>query len=134
MVTFGNRFASSPSLESSPTQIAGLQDRPRADAHAFADDAMRPDVRGGIHFGARRNDGRRVNSGGEFPFGKKQRHGLGERDAGIRHANQNFPVGFETAIGDDGRCGALLGQGEIILVFGKCEVAGFGAGRRGQSP
>ena len=67
--------------------IAGLQDRPRADTHAFADDTMRSDVRGGVHFGARRNDGRWMNSGGVSSFGKKQRHGLGERDAGVGHAD-----------------------------------------------
>ena len=68
-------------------KIAGLQDRPRADFHALADDTMRPDVRGGVHLRARRNDRRGMNSGGLGAFGKKQRHGLGERDAGIRHSN-----------------------------------------------
>jgi hypothetical protein len=109
-------------------KIAGLQDRPRADAHAFADDTMRPDVRAGVNLRARRNDGRGMNSGGVGSFGEKQRHGLGERDAGVGHADQDFPGGFETVIGDDGGCGALLGQGEIVLIFGERQVAGFGAG------
>src|SRR5208282_1364972 len=51
-------------------KIAGLQDRPRADAHALADNTMRPDVRAGVHLGARRNNRRRVNSGGVGSFGK----------------------------------------------------------------
>ena len=63
-----------PELRIVADTSAGLQDRPRADAHAFADDTMRSEVCGGVHLRARRNDGRWVNSGGEFLFRKKQRH------------------------------------------------------------
>ena len=107
-------------------KIAALQDRPRADFHAFADDTMRPDVRAGIHLRAGGHDCRGMNSGGIGSFGKEQRHGLGERDAGVGHADQNFPGGFKAVVGDD--CGrrALFGADEIVLIFGERKVARLG--------
>ena len=87
---------------------------------------MRPDVRGGVNLGAGRDDGGGMNAGGEGSFGKKQRHGLGERDAGVGHADQDFFRGRKMLVGDDGGGGALFGAGEIVLIFGEREVARFG--------
>ncbi len=70
--------------------ISGLQNGTRADGHAFADDAMRPDVRGRVNFCGRRDDGGRMDSCGEFLLGEKQRDGLGGSDAGIGHADDDF--------------------------------------------
>ncbi len=66
-----------------------------------------------------------MNSGGKFLFWEKQRERLGKGDAGVRHANQDFFRRRKPLIGDDGGGGALLGSGEIILVFGKSQVAGL---------
>src|ERR1019366_3495848 len=110
-----------------PDEVAALQDRPRADFHAFADDTMRPDVRAGVNLCARRNDRRGMNAGGIGSFGKEQRHGLGESDAGVGHADQNFPGGFKAVVGDDGGRRALFGADEIVLIFGEREVARLGA-------
>ena len=51
-------------------KIAGLQNRPRAYFHAFADDTMRSDVRARVNLRARCDDRGRMNAGGEFLFGK----------------------------------------------------------------
>ena len=106
-------------------KIAALQNRVRANLHALAHGAMRPDVRRRINFRGFGDDRRRMNSGGEFRFREKQRERLGEGDAGVRHANQDFFCGRKPFLGDDGGGGALLGAGEIILVFGKGQVAGL---------
>ncbi len=108
-------------------KIAALQNRIRANFHALADDAMRSDVRGRINLRGLRDDRRRMNSGGKFLFWEKQCQRLGERDAGVRHADQDFFRGRKPLVGDDGGGGALLGAGEIILVFGKSQVAGLRA-------
>ena len=36
-------------------------------------------------------------------------------------------------LGNDGRGGAVFGGGEIIIVFRKSQVAGFGLGGRGKA-
>ena len=88
---------------------------------------MRSDVRGRINLRGLSDDRRRMNSSGEFRFRKKQRERLGEGDAGIRHADQDFFRGGKPFVGDDGGGGALLGAGEIFLVFGESQVAGLRA-------
>ena len=87
---------------------------------------MRADVRRRIYLRGSGDDSGGVNSGGEYLFRKKQRERPGEGDAGVRHANQDFFRGRKTLVGDDGGGGALFGAGEIILIFGEGEVAGFG--------
>ena len=52
-------------------KISGLQNGTRADFHALADDAMRPDVRARINLRGFCDDGARMNSCGEFLFWKK---------------------------------------------------------------
>ena len=71
-------------------EIAALQNGPRADAHAFADNTVRTDVRGGINLRARRDDSRGMNAGGESPFRKKKRHHFGEGDARVRPRESRF--------------------------------------------
>ncbi len=106
-------------------KIAGLQNRIGADFHALADGAMRANVRGRINLRGGGDDRRRVDSSGEFLFGKEEREGLCKRDASVRHADQDFFCGRKAFVGDDGGGGALLGAGEIILIFREGDVAGL---------
>src|SRR5258706_2103927 len=69
-------------------KIAALQNRARADAHAFADDAMRPDMGAGVNLRGGCDDGRRMDAGSGFLFRKKQQEHLGKGDPGVGHADQ----------------------------------------------
>ena len=97
--------------------IAGLQNHLRAQLHAFAHDAMRPDVRRRINLCPGRDHGGWMDAGGKFRFGKKHRQRLGERDARIRHADDNFLHRGRILSGDDRRGGAVFSGGKKICRF-----------------
>ena len=70
---------------------------------------------------------RGMDAGGEGRLREEQRQDLGKGDAGVGHADERLAAGGAGAVNDDGRSGALLGPGEVILVLGKGEVARLGA-------
>ena len=106
-------------------KISGLQNGTRADFHALADDAVRPDVRCRVNVRGCRDDSGRMNSGGKFVFGKKQRENFRECDPRVRNLNQDFFCGRKSFVGDDRGRGAFFCAGEIIFIFGEGEVAGL---------
>ena len=111
--------------------ISALQDNARTKDGAFTYDAVRSDVRGGVNFGRGGDDGGGVDTGRKLRFGEKQRQHLGERESGIRHADQNFTARQNGFSHEHGGRGAGFGFGKIIFVLGEGEVAGlcgFGGG------
>ena len=92
-------------------KIASLQHDVRADANAFADGAMRSNVRRGINIRGRRDDGGRMNAGGKRRFRKKNRQRFGEGDARVGDADENFFVRDNRLAANDGGGGAVFGGG-----------------------
>ena len=114
-------------------KIAALQNRFRPDARAFADGAMRSNVRRGIHLRRRRHNGAGMDAGGKNGLGKEQGERFGKGDARMLDANNDLAGRVEPRIGNDGGGGALFGQGKERFVFGKGEVARLGAVGGGES-
>src|SRR5512133_2022030 len=107
-----------------PDMIASLQYRARAYTDTLPYHAVRANVCRWVDRGRFRNHGSRMHTGGKAGFWEEKRQNLCEGDARVCDAYHRFPGG-EIAVHNDCSGSALIGPGEIVLVFGKGEVAGF---------
>ena len=96
---------------------------------------MWADVRRRVNLRGRGDNGGRMNAAGKFGFGEKHCERLGESNARIFHADDNFPGRRRIFPGDDGGGRTIFGGGKKLVGFSKSKVAkfcGVGAGKAGE--
>ena len=113
--------------------IAAHQDRTRPDLHALADDAIRSDMRAGIHLRGGRDPGAGIDARPDIRrAGKNSGRILAKAIRGLVTRITTFREEVKRPETEDGRGLALLRGQELRRLFRKGEIAGPGSFDRGQ--
>ncbi len=106
--------------------VAAHEHGTRAEPHARAQHAIRPDARRGINLRRGINHRARMNAGRLLVRREKERQDPGHGHARVSHADEDFLRRRKRFRYEDGGGPALFGSGEVGFLLSESEVAGPG--------